>query len=96
MRQLYRPDSRDWNWQVLVIDEPKTVNAFCMPGGLMGIYTGMFEKLQATDDEVAQVMGHEIGHALAGHGAEKMSTQIAALDLRVQVNPSQFLQTKRK
>lgn len=75
---LYRPDSRDWNWQVLVIDEPKTVNAFCMPGGLMGIYTGMFEKLQATDDEVAQVMGHEIGHALAGHGAEKMSTRIAA------------------
>lgn len=75
---LYRPDARDWNWQVLVIDEPKTVNAFCMPGGLMGIYTGMFEKLQATDDEVAQVMGHEIGHALAGHGAEKMSTRIAA------------------
>ncbi len=75
---LYRPDSRDWDWRVLVIDEPKTVNAFCMPGGLMGIYTGMFEKLQATDDEVAQVMGHEIGHALAGHGSEKMSTRIAA------------------
>lgn len=75
---LYRPESRDWNWRVMVIDDPKTVNAFCMPGGLMGIYTGFFEKMKASDDEIAQVMGHEIGHALAGHGAEKMSNQIAS------------------
>ncbi len=72
----YRPEARDWNWRVMVIDDPKTVNAFCMPGGLMGIYSGFFEKLNATDEEVAQVMGHEIGHALAGHGAEKVSQQI--------------------
>ncbi len=75
---LYRPESRDWNWRVMVIDDPRTVNAFCMPGGLMGIYTGFFEKMKASDDEIAQVMGHEIGHALAGHGAEKMSTQMAS------------------
>ncbi len=74
----YRPEARDWDWQVTVIDEPGTVNAFCMPGGLMGIYTGFFNKLAATDDEIAQVMGHEIGHALAGHGAEKMSVQLAS------------------
>ena len=67
---LYRPASAQWDWRVSVIDDPKTVNAFCMPGGLMGIYTGFMEKLDATDDEIAQVMGHEIGHALAGHGAE--------------------------
>lgn len=69
----YRPDSAHWAWEVNVIDDPKTLNAFCMPGGKMAIYTGLIEKLQATDDEIAQVMGHEIGHALANHGAEKMS-----------------------
>ncbi len=69
----YRPDSASWDWEVNVLDDPKTLNAFCMPGGKMAIYTGLIEKLKATDDEIAQVMGHEIGHALANHGAEKMS-----------------------
>ena len=69
----YRPDSANWAWEVNVIDDPKTLNAFCLPGGKMAIYTGLIEKLKATDDEIAQVMGHEIGHALANHGAEKMS-----------------------
>lgn len=73
---LYSPKSADWDWQVTLIDDDKTVNAFCMPGGLMAIYTGMIKQLDATDDEIGQVMGHEIGHALAGHGAEKMSVQI--------------------
>ena len=48
-----------------MINDPKTVNAFCMAGGKMAIYTGMWEQLKATDDEIAQVMGHEISHALA-------------------------------
>lgn len=74
----YRPETRSWNWSIKLIDEPKTVNAFCMPGGQMGIYTGLIDKLAATDDEIAQVMGHEIAHALANHGAEKMSVQIAS------------------
>lgn len=75
---LYSPKSAEWDWQVNLIDDDKTVNAFCMPGGLMAIYTGMINKLDATDDEIGQVMGHEIGHALAGHGAEKMSVQLAS------------------
>jgi predicted Zn-dependent protease len=70
---LVRPDSKDWKWEVQVIDEPKTVNAFCMAGGKMAIYTGMWEQLKATDDEIAQVMGHEIAHALADHTRERMS-----------------------
>src|ERR671931_2378 len=69
----FRPDAASWNWEVQVINDPKTVNAFCMAGGKMAIYTGMWEKLKVTDDEVAQVMGHEIGHALANHTQERMS-----------------------
>jgi predicted Zn-dependent protease len=74
----YRRDSAQWDWQVTVIDDPETLNAYCLPGGRMAIYTGLIEKLHATDDEIAQVMGHEIGHALANHGAEKMSNSILA------------------
>ncbi|MEM1411835.1 MAG: M48 family metallopeptidase [Pseudomonadota bacterium] len=71
-----RPDSADWEWSVVVIDEPEMVNAWCMAGGRMAIYTGLIEKVQPTDDELAQVMGHEIAHALANHTAEKMSVQM--------------------
>jgi predicted Zn-dependent protease len=69
----FRPDAKGWAWEVKVINDPKTVNAFCMAGGKMAIYTGMWEKLKATDDEIAQVMGHEIAHALADHTRERMS-----------------------
>ena len=75
---LYHPKSAQWDWKVSVIDDEKTINAFCMPGGLMAIYTGLINQLHDTDDEIANVMGHEIGHALAGHGAEKMSMQMAS------------------
>lgn len=74
----FRPDSASWHWEVQVIDAPKTVNAFCMAGGKMGIYTGFWDKLNASDDEIAAVMGHEIGHALASHTREKMSVAMAA------------------
>ncbi|MBL8483776.1 MAG: M48 family metallopeptidase, partial [Rhodocyclaceae bacterium] len=74
----YRPDTRAWAWTVKVIDAPETLNAFCMPGGRMAIFSGMMTRLDASDDEIAQVMGHEIAHALANHGAEKMSVAMAA------------------
>jgi predicted Zn-dependent protease len=73
----FRPETAKWSWDVQVIDEPKTVNAFCMAGGKMAIYTGMWEQLKATDEEVAQVMGHEISHALANHTQERMSVAMA-------------------
>src|ERR1043165_8242177 len=69
----FRPDSAGWRWEVQVINDPKTVNAFCMAGGKMAIYTGMGEQLKITDDELAQVMGHEISHALLDHTRERMS-----------------------
>jgi predicted Zn-dependent protease len=75
---VMRPDSAQWAWSVQVIDDPKNVNAWCMAGGRMAIYTGLIIKLDPTDDELAQVMGHEIAHALANHTAERMSTAMAA------------------
>lgn len=74
---IMRPETRDWAWEVKVIDEPEQVNAWCMAGGKMAVYTGLIQKLNITDDELAQVMGHEISHALANHTAERMSVAMA-------------------
>ena len=73
----FRPETKTWDWRVKVIDDPEIVNAFCMAGGKMAIYSGLMLKLDATDDEIAQVMGHEIAHALSAHTAEKMSVSMA-------------------
>ncbi len=72
-----RRDSAKWEWSVGIIDDPEAVNAWCMAGGRMAIYTGLLSKIDPSDDELAQVMGHEIAHALANHTAEKMSVAMA-------------------
>jgi predicted Zn-dependent protease len=72
-----RPETADWEWSVAVIDDPEMVNAWCMAGGRMAVYTGLLGKLDPTDDELAQVLGHEISHALANHTAERMSVALA-------------------
>ena len=74
--QMY-PSSKDWEWSVAIIDDPKTLNAWCMAGGRMAIYTGFIDELKLNDDEIAQIMGHEISHALANHTAERMSRAMA-------------------
>jgi predicted Zn-dependent protease len=76
--KLMRPASAKWAWEVKVIDDPEEVNAWCMAGGKMAIYTGLLNKVKPTDDELAQVMGHEISHALANHTAERMSVAMAS------------------
>jgi len=75
---IMRPDTRSWKWSMKVIDDPKTVNAWSMAGGRMALYTGLVEKIKPTDDELAQVLAHEIAHALAKHTAEKMSVAMAS------------------
>jgi predicted Zn-dependent protease len=73
----YRPETSEWDWEMQVIDNPEVPNAFAMAGGKMAIYTGMIDKLEATDDELAQVIAHEVAHALSAHTAEKMSVALA-------------------
>lgn len=73
-----RPETKNWDWSIKIIDDPKTVNAWAMAGGKMALYTGLVEKIKPSDDELAQVLGHEIGHALAKHSAEQMSVAMAS------------------
>jgi len=64
-------------WEFVVFDDDKTVNAFALPGGKVGVYTGLL-KLAETDAELAVVVGHEIAHVTARHGSERMSKGVAA------------------
>ncbi len=73
-----RPETQNWEWSIKIIDDPETVNAWAMAGGKMALYTGLVAKVKPTDDELAQVLGHEIAHALAKHSAEKMSVAMAS------------------
>ncbi|KAI1439259.1 peptidase family M48-domain-containing protein [Xylaria sp. CBS 124048] len=65
----------DAQWEVRVIDDPRTANAFVLPGGKVFVYSGLIP-IARTDDGMAAVLGHEIAHNLAEHVAERMSSQI--------------------
>ena len=68
-------DYPEWQWEFIVFDDTNTINAWCLPGGKVGVYTGLLPYAR-TDGELATVMAHEIAHAVARHGAERMSQQM--------------------
>ncbi len=62
----------NYEWEFTVFDAPDTLNAWCLPGGKIGVYTGLF-KVVENEAQLATVIAHEVGHAIAKHGAERMS-----------------------
>jgi predicted Zn-dependent protease len=64
--QKWNARAKDWRWDIIIIKTP-TINALCMPGGKIAVFTGILDALKLTDDELAVVLGHEMAHALREH-----------------------------
>lgn len=73
-------DLQNYAWEFNLVEDPQ-LNAFCMPGGKIVVYSGMLNligNVADRDDELAAVIGHEVGHAIAKHGSERASQQLLA------------------
>jgi len=73
----YAERARQFDWEVTVIKDDKTMNAFALPGGKIAVYTGIFP-VAKNEAGLAAILGHEVTHALARHGAERMSQGLLA------------------
>jgi len=64
----------NYQWEFKLLDSKETVNAFCLPGGKVAVFTGLLDVTQ-NEDALAVVMGHEVAHATERHGGERMSRE---------------------
>jgi predicted Zn-dependent protease len=75
-RRLAGATGKDYDWEFHLLKAPDVVNAFCLPGGKIAVFTGM-EQMIKSDDDMAVVLGHEIAHAILQHSNERMSQPLA-------------------
>ena len=68
--------TENYQWEYTLVDDDKTLNAWCMPGGKIAVYSGIL-KVTKNKDGLANVMGHEIAHAVAKHSVERASASLA-------------------
>jgi metalloendopeptidase OMA1, mitochondrial len=74
-RRIAQASGVNYDWEFTVLDEPQTVNAFCLPGGKVAVYTGIIP-VAKNNAALAAVMGHEVAHAVLRHAGERMSQQM--------------------
>jgi metalloendopeptidase OMA1, mitochondrial len=79
-QKIAKASGRNYQWEFKLLDAPTVLNAFCLPGGKVAVFTGILP-LCEDEDGLAVVLGHEVAHATSHHGAESMSQELLAMIL---------------